>query len=264
MNIGGMEVGHGCKPFVVAELSANHRGLFGRAIDLIYAARVAGADGIKLQIFDPGRLAERRGGKDKVITEALWAGRTLGDLYREAHTPREWFEDLSAFHSCMFASVFDVEDVEYLERFNCPAFKIASREAADAELVTKAASTGKPVIISTGTATDDELGRSVAAATKLNPQVALLYCVSEYPAPIDSIDFDQISVLRKRYQVPVGFSDHTVGIEAAVRAVKEFGACIVEKHLTLSRSDGGLDAAFSLDPHEFRQLVRTIKDSHHG
>lgn len=260
MKISGIEIGHDCHPFVVAELSANHQGSFGRALDLIYKARLAGVDGIKLQIFDPDRLAERRGGRDKVITEALWAGRTLGDLYREAHTPREWFQELSAFHSCMFASVFDAEDVEYLERFGCPAYKVASREAADADLVAKAASTGKPVIISSGTATDDELGRSVAAATKYTNQVALLYCVSEYPTPMESIDFDEIKFMRRRYQLPVGFSDHTVGIEAAVEAVKA-GACIIEKHVTLSRADGGLDAAFSLEPHELAQMVKEIRNA---
>lgn len=260
MNISGIEVGNGSSPFIVAELSCSHRGSYERAVDLIYKARLAGVDGIKLQIFDPDRLAERRGGRDKVVTESLWAGRTLGDLYREAHTPREWFKELSAFHSCMFASVFDAEDVDYLEAQGCPAYKVASREAADTELVAKAASTGKPLIISTGTATDDELGRSIAAAAKHTNQIALLYCVSEYPARIESIDFNQIGALRHRYQLPVGFSDHTLGVEAAIEAVKA-GACIIEKHVTLSRSDGGLDAAFSLEPHELRELVQKVKDA---
>lgn len=258
MKIGGIKIGHDCLPFVIAEVSANHMGSFERAVELSCQAVLAGADAIKLQIFDPDRLAERRGGRDKVVTETLWSGQTLGDLYRAAHTPREWFEDLAAFHPGVFASAFDREDVEYLERFGCPAYKIASREAADVGLVSKAASTGKPLIISTGTATDDQLGLSIAAAAKHTNQIALLYCVSEYPTPMESIDFDEIKFLRRRFQLPVGFSDHTVGIEAAVEAVAA-GACIIEKHITLSRADGGLDAAFSLEPHELKELVQRVK-----
>ena len=261
MIIGGIEVGDGCAPFVVADLSANHLGSFDRAVDLIYKARFAGVDAVKLQIYDPDRLAARRGGKDKVVAEAPWAGRTLGDLFREAYTPREWFSELSVFHSCLFASVFDVQDVEYLEACDCIAYKIASREAPDWELVSKAASTGKPLIISTGTATQEELGRSIAEAVKRNNQVGLLYCISEYPTPLDHIDFSQIGALRYRYQLPVGFSDHTLGVEAAVKAV-ESGACIIEKHITLSRADGGPDAAFSLEPAEFAKLVADVKDAY--
>lgn len=256
-----MNIGHDQPLYVVADISANHLGSFQRAVELVHAAMSAGASAAKLQIYDPERLAMRRGGTlDAVCTEAPWAGRKFVDLYREGYTPREWYGDLAALHRGVFASVFDAEDVEFLEAFGCPAYKIASREAADVELVTKAASTGKPLIISTGTATDEELGRSIAEAAKRTNQIALLYCVSEYPAPIESIDFDQIGVLRHRYGLPVGFSDHTVGIEAAVEAVKR-GACIIEKHLTLSRADGGPDATFSLEPHELKELVHRVKNA---
>lgn len=264
MNIAGREIGVNFTPFVVAELSGEHKGALSRLQDLIIAARNAGADAAKLQLYDPIRLAERRGGRDRVVTEALWAGRTLGDLYQEAHTPIGWFHGMFAYGTMIdmriFSSVFDEEGVDFLECRGCPAYKIASREAADVELVTKAASTGKPLIISTGTATDDELGRSIAAATMYTNQIALLYCVSEYPTRMESIDFDQIGALRHRYGLPVGFSDHTVGIEAAVEAVKA-GACIIEKHVTLSRSDGGLDSAFSLEPHELAQMVKEIRNA---
>lgn len=262
MIIGGQCVGHGEPVFTIADLSGNHLNSFSRAIALIFAARKAGVSAVKLQIYDPHRMAIRRGGSiDAICNEQPWVGRKFVDLYLEAYTPREWYSDLSAFHSCMFASVFDVKDVEYLEPFNPPAYKIASREAADIELVTAAAKTGKPLIISTGTATNDQLGLSIAAAAKHTNQIALLYCVSQYPASLASIDFDQIGILRHKFQIPVGFSDHTLGIDAALMAV-EMGACIIEKHLTLKRSDGGPDADFSLEPEEFAELVRRVKDVH--
>ncbi len=181
MNFDGVEVGHDCPPFTIADLSANHLQSFDRAVDLIFKARFAGIDAVKLQVYDPERMAVRRGGSiDAVCTEAPWAGRKFLDLYREAHTPREWYGELAVFHSCLFSSVFDIQDVDYLEAFDPPMYKIASREAADVELVTRAARTGKPLIISTGTATDEQLGRSIAEAAK-HTNVALLYCISEYP-----------------------------------------------------------------------------------
>jgi sialic acid synthase SpsE len=262
VNIGGMEVGHDvCLPFVIADLSANHLGSFDRAVQLVYAARKAGVSAVKVQVYDPARMAIRRGGSvDAVCTEEPWAGRKFLSLYMEAYTPRSWYRELSMFHSCMFSSVFDVEDVNDLEQFEPPCWKIASREAADVDLVTRAAQTGKPLIISTGTATDDQLGRSIAEAAKYTNQIALLYCVSKYPTDPAEIDYDEIGALRKRFGLPVGFSDHTLGVESAVKAV-EAGACIIEKHLTLARSDGGPDAAFSLEPHEFAELVRRVKDA---
>lgn len=261
MNIGGQPVGHGCPVFTICDLSANHLGSFGRAIGLVYAARKSGIDSIKVQLYDPHRMAIRRGGSiDAVCTEAPWAGRKFLDLYLEAFTPREWYGELSASHSCLFASVFDVDDVEFLEAFDPPAIKIASREAADIELVTRAAKTGKPLIISTGTATDEQLGRSISEAAKHTNQIAILYCISEYPTDPAKIDYDQIGVLRHRYGLPVGFSDHTLGVESAVKAV-EAGACIIEKHLTLSRADGGPDAGFSLEPEEFAELVQKVKNA---
>lgn len=259
MNIGGMDVGHDRRVFAIADLSANHLGSFDRAVDLIYAARKAGVSAVKLQCYDPHRMAIRRGGSiDAVCTEAPWTGRTFLDLYLEAHTPREWYGELSTFHSCLFASVFDKEDVDFLEPFDPPCLKIASREAADIELVTCAARTGRPLIISTGTATDEQLGRSIAEAAKHTNHIAILYCISEYPTDPNKIDYDEIGALRHRYGLPVGFSDHTLGVESAVKAV-EAGACIIEKHLTLRRADGGPDAGFSLEPEEFAELVQKMR-----
>jgi sialic acid synthase SpsE len=256
--------GHDRPPLTIADISANHLGSIERAILLCYEALETGVDAIKTQVYDPARMAIRRGGSiDAVCTEEPWAGRKFLSLYMEAHTPREWYRPLRGccHRSCFFASVFDVEDVEYLEQFDSPAFKIASREAADVELVTRAAKTGKPLIISTGTATNEQLGRSIAEAAKHTNQIAILYCVSKYPTDPAEIDYDEIGALRKRFGLPVGFSDHTLGVESAVKAV-EAGACIIEKHLTLARSDGGPDAAFSLEPHEFSELVRRVKDAH--
>ena len=264
MNINGREIGSGHPPYIVGEVSGEHRGSFENARDIIRALKEAGADAAKLQHFGPYRLAEARGGADKVLTEGLWAGRSLLSIYCETVTPKSWFPDLFAYAKnigiTLFSSVFDEDGVDYLETLGCPTYKVASREAADVDLVKAAASTGKPVIISTGTATEDDLGRSVAAAAKHTNQIALLYCVSEYPTRMESLDFDEIGRLRHRFQVPVGFSDHTVGIDAAVEAVKA-GACIIEKHITLSRAEGGLDAAFSLEPHELKELVQRVKDA---
>lgn len=259
MQIRGRQIGHCCDPFIIAEMSANHNGSYNRAVEIIYKARWAGVDAVKLQIFDPVRLAKRRGGIDHVVDDPLWAGRTLLDLYAEAETPKEWFIPLSYFHSCLFASVFDPLDIDYLETAaDCPAYKIASREAGDVALVEAAAKTGKPIIISTGTATEDDLGASINAALKHTSSIALLYCVSDYPAKI--IDLSQIETLRYRYGLPVGFSDHTIGIDAAIEAVKA-GACIIEKHMTLRRAHGGLDAEFSLEPEEMRALVLGCYDA---
>lgn len=264
MNIGKVSVGHDCPVFAIADLSANHLGSLYRALELMREAKNAGVDAVKVQVYDPKRMAIRRGGSiDAVCTEEPWSGRKFLDLYREACTPREWYRALEAVNFSvhfkpLFSSVFDKADVNFLKHFDPPAYKIASREAADVELVTAAAKTGKPLIISTGTATDEQLGRSIAEAAKYTNQIALLYCVSKYPTDPAEIDYDEIGALRKRYGLPVGFSDHTLGVESAIKAV-EAGACIIEKHLTLARSDGGPDAAFSLEPHEFKELVQRIK-----
>lgn len=265
MQIDGKDIGGDCPVYVVAEMSGEHLGDMGRAIRIIDAAKEAGADAIKLQLFQPDRLAERRGGKSLILQDGLWAGRKLKDLYAETYTPWEWLGGLQDFAGkiglTLFASVFDDDAIALAQAFDLPAIKIASREASDVELVSKAAKTGKPLIISTGTATDEQLGQSILEAVKHTNQLALLYCVSEYPAQLSSIDFDQVKSLAYRYGLPVGFSDHTTGIEAAVEAVKH-GACIIEKHLTLRRSDGGPDAAFSLEPEELAELVRRVKDAH--
>jgi N-acetylneuraminate synthase len=242
------------KPFIIAELSGEHRGQFTNALTLIRAAKDAGADAAKLQCFDPERLAERRGGKDKVLSGGLWDGRNLLDLYRETHTPREWFPKLFEYGRDIgiqvFSSVFDVKDIEFLETLGCPAYKISAMEAGDGRLIMSAADTGKPIVISLPGKDIPELPDN---------DISYLHCVSRYPCKIEEAMLHRIRELHRALPSRrIGFSDHTPGIEAAVSAVKNYNAQIIEKHITLSRSNGGPDAAFSLEPDEFRQMVEAI------
>lgn len=266
MNIAGRQIGSGHSPYVVAEMSGEHRGQLAKAYDLIYAAKEAGADAVKVQCFDPRKLAETRGGADKVLTEGLWKGRSLLDLYAETYTPREWFPDLFAYAKqegiTLFSSVFDEEGVDYLESLGCPAYKVSAYEFRDEALIKKVASTRKPMIMSVpSTATlGDQAGAQIAAAN-MNENIAYLHCVSKYPCPDDEAELWRIMGLRHRFEKHgwvVGFSDHTVGIKVAVEAVR-LGASIIEKHITLSREHGGPDKAFSLEPAEFKQMVQEIR-----
>lgn len=276
MQIDGKNISPGHPPYVVAELSGEHKGSLYRALDLIKAAKEAGADAAKLQCFDPLRLAEARGGKDKLLTEGLWKGRTLLDLYQETHTPREWFPELFSYAKeigiTLFSSVFDHEGVDFLETLGCPAYKISSFEVADCDIIRKAAATGKPLILSTGMAGTGDIVRALEASERTvwsgayanTKDVALLHCVSAYPCPMAEANVRGMLKLGTymQHQVKVrGLSDHTLGTTAAIVATA-LGASIIEKHITLSRNDGGPDAAFSLEPHEFAKLVQDVKDAY--
>lgn len=277
MIIDGRQIGPGHPPYLVAEMSGEHRGNFGLACDLIKAAKAAGADAVKAQLYDPDRLAEARGGRDKVLTDGLWKGRTLGDLYREAHTPREWFPDLFDFARdagiTLFSSVFHKEDVEYLYGLGCPAFKISSFEITELDLIREAAATGRPLIISTGMASTEDMIAALNETVIEEPgqwcckelcEVALLHCVSAYPCPVSSAHLARLRYFIGEFGVETrafGFSDHTLGTTAAIVATA-LGASIIEKHITLSRADGGPDAAFSLEPAEFKKLVQDVKDAY--
>lgn len=236
------------RPRIIAEISGEHLGKFGNAAALIRSARDAGADAAKLQCFDPERLAERRGGKNRVLKDGLWAGRSLLDLYRETHTPREWFPDLFAYAEeigiDLFSSVFDADDIAFLETLDCPAYKISARESDDIELIDRAVNTGKQVIISLP---------PDAAVTYTIKGAAYLHCVSEYPAEDARLDRLE-ELLAELPNNVVGFSDHTRGIGAAIMAT-HLGARIIEKHITLQDGPGGPDAAFSLRPDEFSRMV---------
>ena len=264
MIIDGHRVGANHPPFVIAEMSANHNGDLSRAIALINAAVEAGASAVKLQAYDPVRLAVARGGLDKVLQSGPWAGMALGDLYRQAHTPRAWFpvlfEHAERAGITIFSSVFDEEEVDFLAGLQAPAFKISSFDASNHALIAKAASIGAPVIISTGMASNDDVRKSLVASIDGSfANAAILHCVSAYPCPIEEVNISRIQELRYTFMVEVGFSDHTLGNDAAIGAVA-LGACIIEKHLTLSRADGGLDAEFSAEPDEFKALVTSVSN----
>lgn len=264
MQIADRIIGNDAPPYVIAEISANHRGSLAAAIELIRAAAEAGADAVKLQHYTPDTITVRSEHPDfHVRGGTLWDGRQLADLYAEAMTPWEWTDDLAAAadHAgiAWFSTPFDPTAADFLARYDVPAFKIASFEIVDLPLIRYVAALGKPVVISTGMATLDEIDAAVAAAG--DGDVALLRCNSGYPARADEMDLRAIPVMQERWNRPIGLSDHTLGATAAIAAVA-LGACIVEKHLTLRRSDGGPDAAFSAEPDEFGELVRSLRDAH--
>ena len=257
--IDGRPVGIGHAPYIVAEMSGNHNGDLGRAIALIDAAAEAGADAVKMQTYTPDTITIDHAGPDFVIAGGLWHGRTLYDLYREAHTPWDWHPRLFAHARkrgiTIFSTPFDDSAVELLEGLDCPAYKVASLEIVDLPLIRCIAATGKPVIISTGAATAVEIGEAVKAARDAGSgELILLHCVSGYPTPADEINLRTMADLAKSFGCTVGLSDHTMGVGVAVAAVA-LGAVVIEKHFTLKRADGGPDSAFSLEARELAQLV---------
>ena len=258
--IAGRPVGPGHPPFVVAELSANHNGDLGRALALIDAAAETGADAVKIQTYTPDTITLRSDRPEFRIAGGPWAGRTLYDLYAEAHTPFAWhprlFERARERGVTLFSSPFDDSAVELLAGLDCPAYKIASFEIVDLPLVARVARERRPMILSTGMANLGEIGAAVDTARRHGAGgIALLHCTSAYPAPIADANVRTVPHLGQAFGVVSGLSDHTPGTAAAVASVV-LGGSIVEKHFTLSRADGGPDAAFSLEPAEFSALVR--------
>lgn len=259
----GKMCGPGHAPLVVAELSGNHGGKLENALRLIDAAADAGADAIKIQTYRPDTITVDHDGPEFRIESGLWKGRTLYELYEEAHTPWEWHEALFARARergvPMFSSPFDPTAVDLLESLACPAYKIASFELVDMGLIQRVAATGKPMILSTGMATLEEMDEAVAVIRQY-PQTpfVLLHCTSAYPAPIAQADLNTLPMLAERYGVPVGLSDHTQGIVVPVAAVA-LGARFIEKHFTLDRGDGAVDAAFSLEPAEFKDMATACR-----
>ena len=246
-------------PFFIAEISANHLGSFSRAKDLVIAAADAGATAVKFQTYTADTMTLNIDSLRISKDHELWGGRTLYELYEEAHTPWDWHSEL--FELCRrlnvipFSSPFDLTAVNFLESLDCPIYKIASLETSDHALIKKVAETGKPMIVSTGATTWEEIKDLVELIKKTgNTNLTLLVCTSSYPAnPVDS-HLNRISTIKKFFEVEVGLSDHTLGIGVSLAAIG-MGAKIIEKHLTLKRSDGGPDAAFSLEPNEFKNLV---------
>lgn len=266
ISIDGREVGSGCPTYVIAELSANHGGSLERAIELVHLAAEAGADAVKVQTYRPDTMTIDSDREPFRITGGtLWDGRTLFELYGEAMTPWDWHPVLqreaasAGIH--FFSSPFDTTAVDFLVELDVPVFKIASFELVDHELIRYTASHGRPLIMSTGMARPEEIDEAVAIAWEAGaPGVALLRCNSAYPAPPSEMDLRTIDDMAARWPIPVGLSDHTLGVTAAIVAVS-LGATLLEKHLTLSREEPGPDSAFSLEPAEFAGLVRAVREA---
>jgi pseudaminic acid synthase len=263
VTIGGRIIGAGQPPYVVAELSANHGGSLPRAIEVLEAAKAAGADAIKLQTYTADTMTIDHDGPDFRIKGGLWDGRQLYELYKEAYTPWEWHAALFAkgreLGIPVFSTPFDASAVDFLEKLNPPAYKVASFELLDIPLVKRIASTGRPVIMSTGMASEEEIAESVETFRKAGGRdLILLHCVSAYPAPVEQSNLRRIPKLAEQFGCPVGLSDHTLGVEVAIASVA-LEACLIEKHFTLDKNDGGPDSSFSLEPDELRALVRGAK-----
>lgn len=261
--IDGRRIGPEEPPYVLAELSANHAGALSRALEIVEAAAEAGADGVKLQTYTADTITIDHDGPGFTIEGGLWDGRSLYELYQEAHTPWDWhpalFERARALGLGVFSSPFDATAIDFLEGLACPAYKIASFEAIDLPLIETAARRGKPLVISSGMADDREIAEALAAARGAGCQdIVLLHCVSGYPTPPEDSNLMTLVDMAERFDVPVGLSDHTLGTAVPVAAVA-LGAVLIEKHVTLRRSDGGPDAAFSLEPEELARMVADVR-----
>jgi len=260
IKIGSREIGPHVRPYLIAEMSGNHNQSLERALAIVDAAAAAGADAVKLQTYTAETMTLNVVGKGFVIDDAgsLWSGRQLFELYNEAHTPWDWHHPVmqraAALGMHCFSSPFDDTAVDFLASLDVPAYKIASFENTDLPLIRKVASTGKPMIISTGMARAAEIDEAVSTARDAGcEQIVLLKCTSTYPATPESTNIRTIANMRETFGCDVGLSDHTMGTGVAVASIA-FGACIIEKHFTLRRADGGVDSSFSLEPQEFAQL----------
>jgi N-acetylneuraminate synthase len=266
VHIGARPIGDGHPTYVIAELSANHGQDLSRAVELVEVAAACGADAVKLQTFTPDSMTlESERPEFRVAGGTLWDGRSLHDLYAEAMTPWEWHGELQRVaHEAgieLLSTPFDRAAVDFLDELEVPAFKFASFELVDLDLIRYAASKGRPLIMSTGMATLEEVDAAVHAAGEGGAdKLVLLRCNSSYPAPAAEMDLRTIADMRERWALPVGLSDHTLSDTAAVLGVA-LGACVLEKHVTVRRADGGPDAGFSLEPDELRALIASVREA---
>lgn len=262
--IAGRPIGPGHSTYVIAELSANHNGDYDQAVELLHACADAGADAVKLQTYTADTLTIDCDNEHfKIGPGTLWEGRTLYDLYGEAHTPWEWqprlMELAQSLGVACFSTPFDATAIDFLEQLKVPAHKVASFEMIDLPLLARIGATRKPVIMSTGMASEQEVADALATLQEAGAAgVAVLKCTSAYPAPPESMNLSTIPYLAERFGVPAGLSDHTLGIAVPVAAVA-LGATIIEKHVTLGRTAGGPDAAFSLEPQELKQMIDAVR-----
>lgn len=259
--LGKRAVGAGHPPLIIAEMSGNHNQSLDRALQIVDAAAKAGAHALKIQTYTADTMTIDLNEREFRIDDpgSLWAGKSLYALYQEAHTPWHWhkpiFDRCRAHGMLGFSTPFDETAVDFLESLEVPFYKVASFENTDLPLVRKIAMTGKPMIISTGMATEEELNETVEAARTAGcKHLVLLKCTSTYPASPEHTNITTIPAMRERFKTQVGLSDHTMGIGVAIAAVA-LGATVIEKHFTLARADGGVDSAFSLEPHELQALV---------
>ena len=266
IEINGRKIGSGQPTYIIAEISANHHQDFDRAVELVHLAHQSGADAVKLQTYTADTLTIDSDQPHFQINQGtVWDGTRLYDLYEEAYTPWEWQPELMKIANQigvdLFSSPFDATAVDFLESMNAPAYKIASFEIIDVPLLRKVAATGKPVIVSTGMATINEIEQAVETL-HINgcDQIALLQCTSAYPAPVETMNLNTIADLKSRFQIPVGLSDHTLASLAPVVSVC-LGGTIIEKHLTISRNEKGPDSSFSLEPGEFAEMVGAVRES---
>lgn len=263
ININGRLIGPGHPPYIVAEMSGNHNQDIKRALRIIDAAKAAGADAVKLQTYRADTITIDHNSEEFTIKGGLWNGRRLYKLYEEAHTPWDWhaqmFEHAKRVGITLFSSPFDSTAVHFLESLGAPAYKIASPELVDIPLIRLVARTGKPVILSTGAATLEEINEAVQTARDAGAtDLILLHCTAAYPAPFEEANLATITALANRFNVITGLSDHTLGTTVATLAVG-LGASFIEKHFTLARADGGVDSAFSMEPQELAELVRAAR-----
>ena len=255
-------------PFVIAEISANHNGNLERALETIKAAKLCGVHAVKIQTYTPDTMTIDCNLDDFKIQKGIWKGKTLYDLYGEAFTPYGWHKKLFSYAKkigvTIFSTPFDETAVDLLETLNTPAYKIASFEITDLPLLSYVASKGKPMLISTGMATFEEIGEALETAkTGGCKDIAIFHCVSSYPTPLSAANLAKISLLKKEFSVHVGLSDHTRGTVAGIAATA-LGITLIEKHFTLSREQGGVDSSFSLEPDEMRELVVKTGETYHA
>ncbi|OOE47978.1 pseudaminic acid synthase [Salinivibrio kushneri] len=263
MTIDGRNIGPDHPPYIIAELSANHNGDINRAFQIMEEAKKAGADAIKLQTYTHETITLNCDSEDFQIHGGLWDGQTLYELYKGAHMPWEWhkplFEKAKELDITIFSSPFDFTAVDLLEELDAPAYKIASFEVIDLPLIKRVAQTGKPMIISTGMANEQEIADAIKTAKDNGCQeLVVLHCVSGYPAPAEQYNLRTIADMAERFDVLSGLSDHTIDNATAVTSVA-LGACLIEKHVTLDRNGGGADDSFSLEPAELAALCRDTK-----